>query len=77
MNMALGMTETTMLLWSVVLGLIQIAIAAMAMQQRYGTALQYQFARRTAAEGAGQNRWPPGARRRQFPRDIRIVRGRR
>ncbi|HXS07647.1 MAG TPA: MAPEG family protein [Rhizomicrobium sp.] len=30
MNAVMGMTETTMLLWSVVLGLVQIAIAAMA-----------------------------------------------
>jgi uncharacterized MAPEG superfamily protein len=30
MNTVMGMTETTMLLWSVVLGLVQIAIAAMA-----------------------------------------------
>ena len=30
MNTIMGMTETTMLLWSVVLGLVQIAIAAMA-----------------------------------------------
>ena len=30
MNAMMGMTETTMLLWSVVLGLVQIAVAAMA-----------------------------------------------
>jgi uncharacterized MAPEG superfamily protein len=30
MNTIMGMTETTMLLWSVVLGLVQIAVAAMA-----------------------------------------------
>ena len=32
MNTVMGMTETTMLLWSVVLGLVQIVIASMAKQ---------------------------------------------
>ena len=36
MNTVMGMTETTMLLWSVVLGLLQIAIAAMACSNDLG-----------------------------------------
>ena len=36
MNTVMGMTETTMLLWSVVLGLVQIALAAMASSKDAG-----------------------------------------
>ncbi len=36
MNMAMGMTETTMLLWSVVLGLVHIVIASMAVNKDVG-----------------------------------------
>lgn len=36
MNTVMGMTETTMLLWSVVLGLAQIALAAMACSNDVG-----------------------------------------
>jgi uncharacterized MAPEG superfamily protein len=36
MNAMTGMTETTMLLWSVVLGLAQIAVAAMAVSSDVG-----------------------------------------
>jgi uncharacterized MAPEG superfamily protein len=36
MNTVMGMTETTMLLWSVVLGLVQIAIATMASNKDVG-----------------------------------------
>jgi uncharacterized MAPEG superfamily protein len=36
MNTIMGMTETTMLLWSVVLGLVQIVIASMAVNKDVG-----------------------------------------
>jgi uncharacterized MAPEG superfamily protein len=36
MNNVMGMTETTMLLWSVVLGLVQIVIASMATNKDVG-----------------------------------------
>ncbi len=36
MNTMMGMTETTMLLWSAVLGLVQIALAAMACSNDVG-----------------------------------------
>ena len=36
MSTVMGMTETTMLLWSVVLGLVQIALAAMACSNDVG-----------------------------------------
>jgi uncharacterized MAPEG superfamily protein len=36
MNTVMGMTETTMLLWSVVLGLLQIVIASMAVNKDVG-----------------------------------------
>ncbi len=44
MNTIMGMTETTMLLWSVVLGLVQIAVAAMGRQQRCRDAVQFKRA---------------------------------
>ncbi|MGZ5930027.1 MAG: MAPEG family protein [Rhizomicrobium sp.] len=36
MNIVMGMTETTMLLWSVVLGLVQIVIASIAVNKDVG-----------------------------------------
>ena len=64
-----------MLLWSVVLGLVQLVIASMAMNKDVG--LPYNLSSRDVppASHRRQDSGAAGTGFRQFPRDIRVLRG--